>query len=168
MSDATTKRKAGAHAFGFDLNGGGRLELADCAGKPVLVVNAASRCGFTPQYEGLVRLHRRFQDRGLTVLAVPSNDFAGQEPEDDPAIRAFCQSTYDVAFPIASKVAVKGADAHPFYRWARREAGMLGGTPVWNFHKYLIGPDGDLVDWFAPPTKPESPKIVRRIEALLG
>ncbi len=159
--------RAGAHAFGFDLTDGGRFDLSDCAGGPILVVNAASRCGFTGQYEGLVRLHRELGPRGLAVLAVPSNDFADQEPGDDAAIRSFCQSTYAVDFPIARKVHVTGPEAHPFYRWVRREAGILGRRPWWNFHKYLIGPDGRLVDWFAPPTKPLDSRIVKRIQGLL-
>ena len=161
-------RRVGAHAFCFDLNGGGRLDLAECAGGPILIVNAASRCGFTGQYEGLVRLHKRYAERGLTVLAVPSNDFADQEPGDDEAIRYFCQSEYEVEFPIATKVHVTGPDAHPFYRWIKQQAGFFGRRPWWNFHKYLIGPDGRLVDWFAPLTKPEDPKLERKIEALLA
>jgi len=161
------QRKAGAHAFGFDLNDGGRLDLADCAGHPVLIVNAASRCGFTKQYEELVRLHKKYGAQGLTVLAVPSNDFAEQEPGDDEAIRYFCQSVYDVDFPIAKKVHVTGPEADPFYRWVKREAGLFGRRPWWNFHKYLIGPDGRLVDWFAPITKPMDPKLTKRIEAVL-
>lgn len=160
-------RRVGAHAFSFDLNDGGRLDLAACAGGPILIVNSASRCGFTGQYAGLERLHRDFGPRGLTVIAVPSNDFAGQEPDDDAAIRAFCRVGYGVTFSIARKVRVTGRDAHPFYRWAKREAGWFGRRPWWNFHKYLIGPDGALVDWFAPVTKPANPTLTRRLERLL-
>ncbi|MBP5856739.1 glutathione peroxidase [Marivibrio halodurans] len=157
----------GAHVFSFDLNDGGRLDLAACAGGPVLIVNTASRCGFTGQYEGLEHLHRDFGPRGLTVIAVPSNDFADQEPGDDAAIRDFCGVRYGVTFPVTRKIRVAGRGAHPFYRWVRREAGWFGRRPWWNFHKYLIGPDGMLVDWFAPMTKPADPALTRRLEHLL-
>ena len=119
------------------------------------MVNTASRCGFTKQYADLQDLWERFQECGLVVLGVPSNDFGSQEPGSEREIKTFCEVNFNVDFPMTSKVQVKGDDAHPFYRWAGGEVGALG-KPRWNFHKYLIGPDGRLVEWFSTPTKPTS------------
>lgn len=155
-----------AHDFIFQSIDGQPLPLATFAGKAVLVVNTASQCGFTPQYAELEQLWRDYRGRGLVVLGVPSNDFGGQEPGGAAEIRAFCADTYAVDFPLAAKVRVKGADAHPFYRWAAAQVGALG-VPRWNFHKYLIAPDGRLADWFSTVTKPRAPKVVAAIEKLL-
>jgi glutathione peroxidase len=131
-------------------NGGGPLPTADYAGRVVLLVNTASRCGFTGQYRGLEALWRRHRAEGLVVLGVPSNDFGGQEPGSDAEIGRFCQATFDVSFPLAAKQTVSGPAAHPLYRFAAAATGVLG-TPSWNFHKILIGRDGRVVDWFAAP-----------------
>ncbi len=141
--DASSEGR-GAHAFGFTGIDGAPLPLSGYAGKAVLVVNTASRCGFTGQYRALQALWSDYRGRGLVVLGVPSNDFGGQEPGSEAEIRAFCGEDYGVDFPLTAKTPVRGPEAHPFYRWARAEAGGLA-APKWNFHKYLIAPDGRLV-----------------------
>ena len=155
-----------AHDFGFEAESGDRIELADFAGKAVLVVNTASQCSFTEQYGPLQTLYDRYKDRGLVVVAVPSNDFGGQEPGSDADILEFAQSTFSVEFPITKKSQVKGSTADPFYRWAAAQVGSLG-KPRWNFHKYLIGPDGELITWFSTFTEPDSKKLTSAIEAAL-
>ena len=127
---------------------GGPMPTADFSGRVVLLVNTASRCGFTGQYRGLEILWRRYKDRGVVVLGVPSNDFGGQEPGGNDEIKRFCDATFDVTFPLAGKQVVSGPAAHPLYRWAAVQTGTLG-TPSWNFHKILIGRDGRLIDWFS-------------------
>ena len=130
-----------AHDFSFTAIDGKPLPLADLQGKAVLVVNVASKCGLTPQYEGLEALYRDYRDQGLVVLGVPSNQFAGQEPGTEADIQDFCTLNYGVDFPMTSKTEVIGQEAHPFYKWAKAELGEAG-EPKWNFHKILIGPDG--------------------------
>lgn len=156
-----------AHDFSFTAIEGGPLPLSGFKDKVVLLVNTASRCGFTPQYEGLQAVWERYRERGLVVLGVPSNDFGGQEPGSEAEIKQFCEVNFNVDFPLTAKEHVVGEQAHPFYRWA---AGRLGfaAKPRWNFHKYLIGPDGELVDWFATTTKPTAAKVTRAIEAQLA
>ena len=155
-----------AHEFEFVSIEGEPLPMTAFEGKAVLVVNTASRCGFTPQYDDLQALWERFRDRGLVVLGVPSNDFGGQEPGTEAEIKTFCEVNFNVDFPLTSKVRVKGDDAHPFYRWAAAELGSAA-QPRWNFHKYLIAPDGRLVGWFSTPTSPTSETVLRAIEAHL-
>jgi len=145
---------------------GGQRTLADYRGKVLLVVNTASKCGFTPQYEGLEELYRTYADRGLVVLGFPCNQFNGQEPGDEDEIASFCSTTYDVTFPMFAKIDVNGDDAHPLYRWLKGEqGGVLGDRIKWNFTKFLIGRDGDVVKRYAPATKPD--KIAADIESLL-
>ncbi|MFI4989220.1 MAG: glutathione peroxidase, partial [Alphaproteobacteria bacterium] len=132
-----------AHDFSFQSIDGTPLPLAAYRGKPVLVVNTASECGFTPQYKELEALWRKYGARGLVVLGVPSNDFGGQEPGSAAEIKKFCTLNYGIDFPLAGKERVIGADAHPFYRWVASELGE-DAAPRWNFHKYLVGPDGEL------------------------
>jgi glutathione peroxidase len=153
----------GAHAFSFPGLTGGAIDLKAFAGQPVLVVNTASACGFTPQYADLKALHDKFAARGLVVLAVPSNDFGAQEPGDARQIGEFCTTRYQVAFPIAAKQRVLGPQAHPFYRWIAETLGE-GAVPRWNFHKFLVGPDGALVDGWPSAVNPQDSKIVSAIE----
>lgn len=143
------------------------VSLADYRGQVLLIVNTASKCGFTPQYEGLEALYKTYKDRGFTVLAFPCNQFGAQEPGDAAEIANFCSLTYDVTFPVMSKIDVNGADAHPLYRFLKKEQkGVLGTEAIkWNFTKFLIGKDGEVVERFAPTTKPEDLKAA--IEALL-
>ena len=153
-----------AHEFEFPrLDGEGVIALGDFSGRAVLVVNTASECGFTPQYAGLQSLWKRYGDRGLTVLAVPSNDFGQQEPGDASQIGGFCDTNFGVDFPMTSKQTVIGGEAHPFYRWVVEEAGE-GAAPAWNFHKYLIGPDGELVGIWPAKTEPLDDEVVATIE----
>jgi len=151
-----------AYAFKFTALDGGDIRLADFAGKPVLVVNTASQCGFTPQYAGLQQLWTRYRGRGLMMIAVPSNDFGGQEPGGAAEIHETATRTYGVTFPIAEKAAVKGANPHPFYKWAASERPL--DVPRWNFHKYLVGRDGHIVAAFPSEVEPTDPRVVMAIE----
>ena len=137
---------------------------SDYSGKVVLVVNTASKCGNTPQYDGLEELYEEYGEQGLVVLGFPSNDFMGQEPGTEEEIQEFCRLTYKVKFPMFEKVTVKEGEAHPFFD----ELAAASGTyPTWNFHKYLIGRDGRLITEFSPRTKPYNQKLVDQIEAAL-
>lgn len=134
-------------------------------GSVVLVVNTASKCGNTPQYDGLEKLYREYGDRGLVVLGFPSNDFAGQEPGTEKQIKSFCRLTYGVKFPMFEKTAVREGDAHPFFDALADAAGTY---PTWNFHKYLLGRDGELLAEFSPGTRPYDGNLVAQIEKALG
>lgn len=138
---------------------------AEFEGKAVLVVNTASKCGLTPQYEGLEALYGKYAARGLAVLGFPSNDFLGQEPGTEADIQEFCRLTYDVSFPMFEKIRVKEGVAHPFYE---KLAAAAGTYPTWNFHKYLLGRDGKLLGEFSPRTQPDDAKLVAAIERALG
>jgi glutathione peroxidase len=153
--------------FSADLPSGTSVSLADKAGKVLLVVNTASKCGFTPQYAGLEKLWRKYRDRGFEVIAFPCNQFGGQEPGDAAEIASFCLLNYGVSFPVMGKVEVNGAGAAPLFRWLKGEArGLLGTQRIkWNFTKFLIGRDGQVVRRFAPADKPE--KLEAAIEGLL-
>ena len=157
---------ATAYDFAFTSIEGTPLPFSRLRGKAVLVVNTASFCGFTPQYEALQGLWERYRGRGLVVLGVPSNDFGGQEPGGNAEIKRFCEVNFNVDFPLTSKAVVRGAGAHPFYRWAADELGAAA-KPRWNFHKYLVGPDGRLAGWFPTATLPDSDEVIRAIEAIL-
>ena len=159
-----------ATAFDFSATGiaGDPQSLSQYAGKVLLVVNVASQCGFTPQYAGLEQLWRRYRERGLVVLGFPCDQFGHQEPGDEAEIRNFCSLHYDVGFPMFAKVAVNGAEAHPLWRWLKREKGGVLGTEAikWNFTKFLVGRDGQVLARYAPATAPEA--LAADIEAALG
>lgn len=139
----------------FTRNDGEEVDLQEFAGRPVLVVNTASKCGFTPQYEGLQKLYEEFQDQGLAVIGFPCDQFAHQEPGDDAAIASFCSRTYGVTFPMSTKVDVNGPKAHPIFRYLKsRAGGVLGSSIKWNFTKFLVSPDGRTVKRYAPNTSP--------------
>lgn len=141
--------------------------LEEYAGKVVLVVNTASACGFTPQFEGLEELWQEYGDQGLVVLGFPCNQFGGQEPGTAEEIGAFCQRNYGVTFPMFEKVDVNGPDAHPLFQWLRQEkSGLLGDTIRWNFTKFLVARDGTVLKRFSPTTKPE--KLRKDIEKALA
>jgi glutathione peroxidase len=154
--------------YDFTLTGndGNPMPLAQFKGKVVLLVNTASECGYTPQYEGLEAVWEANKDKGLVIVGVPSNDFGGQEPGNAKDIATFCKLNYGVTFPLADKSVVKGASAIPVYQWASAQAGLLG-SPKWNFHKYLFGRDGKFIDWFSTPTKPDSAKVTNAIATAL-
>jgi len=155
-----------AYDFSFTTLGGDPMPLAQYKGKALLVVNTASKCGFTPQYKGLEALYDKYKDKGLVVIGVPSNDFGGQEPGSATEIKQFCQLNYGVTFPMTSKQVVSGEGAHPFYLWAHSVLGF-GSAPKWNFHKILIDADGRAVDYYASTTAPDSDKLVSAIDKLL-
>lgn len=154
-----------AHAFSFTSIEGAPLDLARFEGRPILLVNTASRCGYTDQYAGMEELWDRYRDRGLVVLAVPSNDFR-QELDSDQAVKEFCEATFDVSFPMTEISHVRGAQAHPLYRWLSKRLGRQG-TPGWNFHKVLIDADGQPVAGWPSGIRPTNGQIVSRIERLL-
>jgi glutathione peroxidase len=158
---------ATAYDFALEHLEGGTLALADFRGRPLVIVNTASKCGFTPQYAGLQALWRRHESSGLVVLGVPSNDFGRQEPGGADEIAAFCSVRYSVDFPLAAKVPVRGTAAHPLFRWLASEAGFFG-RPRWNFYKYLIGRDGTLKDWFSSKTHPDSAKFAGAVTRLIA
>lgn len=155
-----------AYDFSFPAIDAGEIHLSDYNDKVVLVVNTASMCGFTPQYTGLQKLWDDYRDQGFVVLGVPSADFGGQEYSEDADILDFCEVNFDVDFPLTSKTTVKGPDAHPFYKWAEQELGAEN-APQWNFHKYLIGRDGKLIQSFDSRTKPDDADLVSAIRASL-
>jgi glutathione peroxidase len=135
---------------------GGETTLRPFQGKPLLIVNVASKCGFTSQYEGLQALYAKYKDRGLMVLGFPCNQFGGQEPGSDAEIQSFCKLSYGVDFPVYSKVEVNGSGAHPIYQLLKKEEPGIFGTEAikWNFTKFLVGKSGEVVKRFAPSTKP--------------
>lgn len=145
---------------------GQQVDLSQYAGKVVLVVNTASKCGFTPQYKGLEELYEKYQDKGLVILGFPCDQFGHQEPGTDGEIQEFCQLNYGVSFPMFSKIEVNGDGAHPLYQWLRTEkGGLLGDKIKWNFTKFLLDTEGKVVKRYAPNTAPA--KIAGDIEALL-
>lgn len=157
----------GAHDFSFTALDGSALPLGRYRGRPLLLANTASFCGFTGQYADLEALWRRYRERGLVVIGVPSNDFGEQEPGSPQEIRQFCESTYAVDFPLTQKQQVTGAAAHPLFRWIAAELGEAG-APRWNFHKYLVAPDGSLAGAWPAAVRPTDPAIIAEIEALLS
>jgi glutathione peroxidase len=157
VSAQSASTRITAYGFSFPALAGGDIRLAELAGHPFIVVNTASLCGYTPQYAGLQQLWTEFRDRGLTIIGVPSNDFGGQEPGGSSEISQTAQQQYGVTFPIAAKTVVKGANAHPFYKWAAETRPK--DVPRWNFHKYLVGRDGYLADAFPETIEPTDTRV---------
>ena len=143
------------------------LPLSKFKGKVILIVNTASNCGFTSQYEDLEKLYETYKDNGLVILGVPSNDFGGQEPGSNQEIANFCKANYGVTFPMTAKEKVSGQDAHDFYKWAKQTLGF-GTGPKWNFHKYLINRHGQLVDYFNSTTSPSNRRVIKAIQRALS
>lgn len=162
--------QANAHQFTFETLAGEPMPLVDYKGKVLLIVNTASQCGFTKQYTGLEQLYQKYKDQGLVVIGVPCNQFGGQEPGTAEKIKAFTQEKYGITFPMTAKYEVNGDNAHPFFAWIAKEARqflVFSNAPKWNFHKYLIGKDGEYITNFGSPVEPMSEKMTRSIEAAL-
>lgn len=155
--------QAAMSSFTFPSIDGGEIDLAEWRGQPVLVVNTASRCGYTPQYDGLQTLYDTYRDKGLVVLAVPSNDFK-QELATDEAVKDFCEVNFALDFPMTTITSVRGEAAHPFYKWLEAEAGF---SPRWNFNKVLIAPDGSVAATFGSNARPMSRQVTEAITDLL-
>lgn len=157
-----------AYDFSFDaLMGGEKIELKNYQGQVMMIVNTASKCGFTGQYDGLQKLYDSYKAQGFVVIGVPSDNFGGQEFADAEEIAEFCRLNYGVTFPMSAPEDVKGANAHPFYVWAEQKLGATR-TPKWNFHKYLINRKGEFVDYFASTTAPDARRLTRAVEELLA
>tara|TARA_B100000959_G_C14787971_1_gene544312 strand:- start:9 stop:560 length:552 start_codon:yes stop_codon:yes gene_type:complete len=154
--------------FDFKINSidGKEINLSIYKGKTLLVVNVASKCGFTKQYDDLQNLYDLYSEKGLIVLGVPSNQFGGQEPDSETEIKNFCKTNFNITFPMTSKYDVKGDSAHPIYLWAKKNYGKST-VPKWNFHKILINKEGKVEDTFGSFTKPMSKKIIKKIEKVL-
>ncbi len=154
----------------FDLNikkiDGGQLNLNEFKGKTILLVNVASKCGFTKQYADLQTLYEKYKDKGLTIIGIPSNQFGGQEPGSNEEIKDFCETNFNINFPMTDKVDVKGDNAHELYIWAKTNFGKAA-IPKWNFHKILINKDGKVQNTFNSFISPLSKKIIKEIELIL-
>ena len=154
-------------AYDYEFNGinGDLIKLSSYEGKVIVVVNVASRCGYTPQYEDLQTLWSEYENKNLVVLGVPTNNFR-QEPGNNKEIKNFCETNFGITFPMTEKINVVGNNAHPFYKWARKDYG-IGAIPKWNFHKIIIGKDGKVADTFSSITKPSSKKFKKVIKNLI-
>tara|TARA_B100000963_G_C22513186_1_gene619379 strand:- start:308 stop:823 length:516 start_codon:yes stop_codon:yes gene_type:complete len=151
-----------AYVFEFKGIEGNNIKLSDYKDKVIVVVNVASRCGYTPQYEGLQTLWQNYQKKNLVIIGVPTNNFK-QEPGSNSQIKDFCETNFGINFPMTEKINVIGSNAHPFYKWAKQNHGIAA-IPKWNFHKIIIGKNGKIADTFASFTKPTSDKFINLIE----
>ena len=154
-----------AYDFKFDSIDGGQIKLSDYKNKVIVIVNVASRCGYTPQYEDLQTLWSEYKSKNLVVLGIPTNNFR-QEPGNNKEIKNFCETNFGITFPMTEKISVIGNNSHPFYKWARKDYG-IGAIPKWNFHKIIIGKDGKVAETFSSITKPSSKKFIKVIENLI-
>ena len=155
-----------AYDFNFNDLDGGILKLSEYKDKVIVVVNVASQCGFTKQYEDMQEVWEKYQQKGIVMLGVPSNDFGNQEPGNSEEIKNFCEAKFGITFPMTEKVSVKGENAHPFYKWAKENYGNSA-VPKWNFHKIIIGKNGKIEDTFASITNPSSKKFINSLEKAL-
>jgi len=155
-----------AFDFQFKDLDGSSLNLSEYKGKVIIVVNVASQCGFTKQYEDMQNIWEKYQSKGIIMLGIPSNDFGKQEPGNNKDIKNFCEAKFGVTFPMTEKVSVKGEKAHPFYKWAEQNYGKSA-VPKWNFHKILVGKNGKIINTFASITNPSSKKFINAIEKAL-
>ena len=164
MSNADASEKV-FHDFTIESISGETINLSDYKSKVVLLVNTASKCGFTPQYSGLQKIYERYKNDGLVVLGVPTNDF-NQELSKESDVKEFCEIRFGVEFPMSSIQPIRGENAHPIYKWIKANVSVIG-QPRWNFHKYLIGKDGKIINWFSSMTSPTSEGLVNQIETAL-
>ena len=164
MSNTDASEKV-FHDFTIESISGETINLSDYKSKVVLLVNTASKCGFTPQYSGLQKIYERYRDDGLVVLGVPTNDF-NQELSKESDVKEFCEIRFGVEFPMSSIQPIRGENAHPIYKWIQANVSVIG-QPRWNFHKYLIGKDGKIINWFSSMTSPTSEGLVNQIETAL-
>ena len=155
-----------AYDFQFNDLDGSPLNLSDYKGKVIVVVNVASQCGFTKQYEDMQNVWEKYQSEGIVMLGIPSNDFGKQEPGTSKEIKNFCEAKFGITFPMTEKVSVKGSEAHPFYIWARENYGKSA-IPKWNFHKIIIDKDGKIAATFSSITKPSSKKFIEVLDRLI-
>ena len=165
FSKVASGSSTNAYDYEFKSIDGDKIKLSDYKGKVIVVVNVASRCGYTPQYEGLQSLWSNYKNKDLIVLGVPTNNFR-QEPGSNKEIKDFCESNFGINFPMTEKISVIGNNSHPFYKWAKEDYG-IGAIPKWNFHKIIIGKEGKIVDTFSSITKPSSKKFLKIIEELI-
>jgi glutathione peroxidase len=163
---ATAAAPTSLFDFALKTIDGKEQPLAAWKGQALLVVNTASKCGYTPQYAGLEELYLKYKDRGFAVLAFPANNFGGQEPGSDPEIKQFCTSTYKTTFPLFSKISVKGDDLAPLYRWLTSQEGFTGEI-TWNFNKFLVSPEGKVVARFPSKVAPMSSELTSKLEGIL-
>ena len=164
MSNVHSSEKV-FHDFTIESISGETINLSEYKSKVVLLVNTASKCGFTPQYSGLQKIYEKYKDDGLVVLGVPTNDF-NQELSKDSDVKEFCEIRFGVEFPMSSIQPIRGENAHPIYKWIKSNVSVIG-QPRWNFHKYLIGKDGKIINWFSSMTSPTSEGLVNQIETAL-
>ena len=165
FSKVTAETNGTAYDFEFNSIDGDLIKLSQYKDKVIVVVNVASRCGYTPQYEDLQRLWTEYKSRNLVVLGIPTNNFR-QEPGNNKEIKDFCETNFGITFPMTEKTNVIGSNSHPFYKWARKDYG-IGAIPKWNFHKIIIGKDGKVAETFSSITKPSSIKFIKVIEDLI-
>ena len=165
FSKVASGSSTNAYDYEFKSIDGDKIKLSDYKGKVIVVVNVASRCGYTPQYEGLQSLWSNYKNKDVIVLGVPTNNFR-QEPGSNKEIKDFCESNFGITFPMTEKISVIGNNSHPFYKWAKEDYG-IGAIPKWNFHKIIIGKEGKIVDTFSSITKPSSKKFLKVIEELI-
>ena len=165
-TNATSNYDKLAYDFNFNDLDGSPLKLSEYKNKVIIVVNVASQCGFTKQYEDMQKVWEEYQDKGVIMLGIPSNNFGNQEPGTSEEIRNFCEAKFGITFPMTEKITVKGENAHPFYKWAKENHGKSA-IPKWNFHKIIIGKDGKVIDTFASITNPSSSKFIKVIEKSL-
>ena len=155
-----------AYDFVFKDLDGTNLNLSEYKNKVIVVVNVASQCGFTNQYEDMQKIWEKYQEKDVIMIGVPSNDFGNQEPGTNTEIKNFCEAKFGITFPVTEKIAVKGEQAHPFYLWAKKNYGNSA-VPKWNFHKIIIDKDGKIADTFSSITKPTSRKFIKVLERLI-
>ncbi len=162
----TSYVNASLYEFSFNSIDGKKINLKDFKGRPIFIVNTASLCGFTYQYSDIEALYKKYKKDGLVIIGIPSNDFGNQELSSNQEVKDFCNINFEVSFLLTEITNIKGEDGHPFFKWARKEAGFLA-FPKWNFYKYLINKDGLLVKWYASTTRPSSNKITTEIDKII-